>query len=191
MTPAAVVAARRASIDMGSARDGVDEQIIAQLKKIRDSPGLPTKVKTMRLIHAYEEYLKTRESLKRSGAASGRPSATGVTRRTKLFCRTLLFDAKVAHASAKCEADMRSKKSMAKWEELMRTELRDLLGNGLIDRHLVDRILSACFVQRRVQTARDLVREIAKQVGASVCVSSFLIELLMLAAHTGTSGRVT
>jgi len=166
---ASAAAARRVSVDLGGGREGVDEQIVGQLKKIRDSPLL-TKAKAMRLAHAYEEYLKTREASaahgdgakKRSAAVGGKPS--GVTRKTKLFCRTLLFDAKVAHASERCENDMRSKRSMAKWEELMRTELRDMLGDGLVDSHLADRILLACFAQRKVQTARDLVREIAKQV---------------------------
>lgn len=170
---AAAAAARRPSVDLGGGREGVDEQIVGQLKKIRDSPLL-AKAKATRLAHAYEEYLKTREASaahgegakKRSAAVGGKPS--GVTRKTKLFCRTLLFDAKVAHASERCEDDMRSKRSMAKWEELMRTELRDMLGDGLVDSHLADRILLACFAQRKVQTARDLVREIAKQAPKAV-----------------------
>ena len=50
----------------------------------------------------------------------------------------------------------------------MRTEVRDMLADGMVDRHFVDRMLLACFLRRRVQTARDLLREIVKQAPTAV-----------------------
>ena len=112
---------RRASADGGD-RQGIDEQIVGRLKKIRDSPGSP-KAKVARLIHAYEDYLKTHESTaathgdggsgggppkRRSGSGRGAAVAApsvGATRKTKLYCRTLIFGAKVARLSEKCDED--------------------------------------------------------------------------------------
>jgi len=159
---------RRHSVD-SSPREGVDEEILAQLKKIRDTPG-PSKIRVNNLISAFEEYLRTRPDAKvvnsEQGIKASRDAA--VTRQTKLCCHTLIFMAKMEHLSEKCQEDPRDKRAMLKWESTVWKEMRDMLNEGLVDMQLADKILLSCFIQRKVKVARDLMREIMKQASTSV-----------------------
>lgn len=159
----------------GLSREEVDEQIIAQLKKTRDGFVGSPKAKIDLLVSTYEEYLKTHgdkaketTDTRRTAKASDTAESSAVTHRTKLHCRTLIFGAKIARLSDKCDEACRDKASLMKWEQVMRNEVQAMLTDGLIDKYLVDKILLACFSQRRASLAHNLVREIRQQVLATI-----------------------